>query len=268
MSAITITPQPTLDVSGTKPVPFSRLVKVELRKMADTRAGFWLLLSTALIIALVMLIQVWVGASQDHGLTYRSFLIGMNTPSAVLLPVLGIMAVTSEWSQRTAMVTMTLTPHRSRILTAKLASTMVIAAVAAVLGSVLAVVANLIYGGVSDHALVWNMSVVLFAKFLLFQAIAMATGYAFGTLFLNTPAAIVIYFVYSFVLPTIFNIGSALLNGFDKVRDWIDFNQAQQPLVNTTMSAHEWLLLGVSGAIWLALPFLVGLRRVLRAEVK
>ena len=37
--------------------------------------------------------------------------------------------------------------------------------------------------------------------YFLLHAIGMATGFAFGTLFLNTAAAIVIYFVYSFVLP-------------------------------------------------------------------
>ena len=34
-----------LDLSGTAPLPFTRLVRVELRKMADTRAGRWLLIS-------------------------------------------------------------------------------------------------------------------------------------------------------------------------------------------------------------------------------
>jgi len=37
-------------------------------------------------------------------------------PQSWLLPVLGIMAVTSEWTQRTGLVTHTLEPRRSRIL--------------------------------------------------------------------------------------------------------------------------------------------------------
>ena len=37
----------------------------------------------------------------------------------ILLPVLGILLVTSEWSQRTAMVTFTLEPSRSRVIAAK-----------------------------------------------------------------------------------------------------------------------------------------------------
>ncbi len=38
----------TLDVSQTRSVPFGRLVSVEIRKMADTRAGIWLLGLTVL----------------------------------------------------------------------------------------------------------------------------------------------------------------------------------------------------------------------------
>ena len=41
MTATAIEPTP-LDISATPPVPMSRLVRVELRKIADTRAGLWL----------------------------------------------------------------------------------------------------------------------------------------------------------------------------------------------------------------------------------
>ena len=42
MTAAATTPG-MIDISQASKVPFSRLVRVELRKMADTRAGFWLL---------------------------------------------------------------------------------------------------------------------------------------------------------------------------------------------------------------------------------
>ena len=40
--------------------------------------------------------------------------------TSFLLPILAIMLVTSEWSQRTALVTFTLEPRRSRVVLAKL----------------------------------------------------------------------------------------------------------------------------------------------------
>ena len=97
-------------------MPFGRLVSVELRKMADTRAGRWLLISIAALTALVLAIQLAVILSNDLQVDFRDFMIAMNTPMGVLLPVLGIMSVTSEWTQRTAMVTFTLEPSRSRLV--------------------------------------------------------------------------------------------------------------------------------------------------------
>ena len=266
MSATTY--EHTLDISGTTHVPFSRLVKVELRKMADTRAGRWLLISIAALTALVLTIQLAVILSNDLQVDFRDFMIAMNTPMGILLPVLGIMSVTSEWTQRTAMVTFTLEPSRSRLILAKFASTMLIAVVAVVIGLALSAVANLLYGALSGDPVLLDIGVVDVVFYFLLHAIGMATGFAFGTLFLNTAAAIVIYFVYSFVLPGLFQLGAQLMGWFRDIQPWIDFSAAQNPLIEGDISGEQWAQLGVSGFIWLVLPLAVGLWRVLRAEVK
>jgi ABC-2 type transport system permease protein len=258
----------TFDISDTTPVPFGRLVAVELRKMADTRAGRWLLISIAALTALVLAIQLAVILSNDLQVDFRDFMVAMNTPMGILLPVLGIMSVTSEWTQRTAMVTFTLEPSRSRLILAKFVSTMLIAVVAVVIGLALSVAANLLYGALSGDEVLWDIGAVDVVFYFLLHAIGMATGFAFGTLFLNTAAAIVVYFVYSFVLPTLFVIGAALMDWFESLQPWIDFNNDQNGLIDATISGRDWLQLLVSGLIWLALPLAVGIWRIRRAEVK
>lgn len=258
----------TIDVSGTPPVPFGRLVRVELRKMADTRAGRWLLISIGAITALVLVIQLAVVVTQDVAVDFRDFMIAMNTPMGVLLPVLGVMVVTSEWSQRTAMVTFSLEPSRGRVVGAKFVATVLVAAAAVVVGLALSTGANLLYGALSGDPLRWGVDATDFAYFFLLHGIGMATGFAFGTLFLNTAVGIVLYFVYSFVLPPIFGIGAELIGWFRDLRLWIDFSNAQNPLIQGTMHGDDWAHLAVSGLIWLVLPLVVGLWRVLRAEVK
>ena len=64
MTAAALTPGAPgmIDISGSAKVPFSRLVRVELRKMADTRAGFWLLVSIGLITAAILVIFLLVAA--------------------------------------------------------------------------------------------------------------------------------------------------------------------------------------------------------------
>jgi ABC-2 type transport system permease protein len=268
MTTATTPTAPTLDVSGTSGVPLGRLIAVELRKMADTRAGRWLLISIASLTALVLAIYLAVIISNDLRVDFRDFMIAMNTPMGILLPVLGIMSVTSEWSQRTAVVTFTLEPSRSRLILAKFTSTMLIAVVAVLIGLALSVAANLLYGALSGNAVLWDIGPLDVVFYFLLHAIGMATGFAFGTLFLNTAVAIVIYFVYSFVLPGLFQIGAQLMSWFADIQPWIDFAAAQNPLIAGDVDGEQWAHLGVSGFIWLVLPLAVGLWRVLRAEVK
>jgi hypothetical protein len=257
-----------IDISATRPVPFSRLVKVELRKMVDTRAGFWLLIATGALTALVMIIQVWVGTAQDMGLSYRSFAAGANIPMGVLLPVLGIMSVTSEWGQRTALTTFVLTPHRGRLIAAKFANTLILALIAVVLGLALGAAANAAFGLISGAGATWDLDLLDVVFFGLLHVLGLATGFAFGALILNTAGAIILYFVYSFVLPGLFELGAQLIGWFGDLRPWIDFANAQSPLMAGSVTGEQWAQLGVSGLLWFVLPLALGLRRVLRAEVK
>jgi ABC-type transport system involved in multi-copper enzyme maturation permease subunit len=259
----------TLDVSQTPSVPFGRLVGVELRKLADTRAGRWLLIAIAALTVLVLVIQMAVVLGQDLHPKFLDFLQGMNTPMGVLLPVLGVMSVTSEWSQRTAMVTFTLEPSRVRVVAAKFVSILLISILALVVGLVLGALVNVLYGAFSGHSVVWG-SVGKYAFFyLLLYIFGMATGFAFGALLLNSPAGIVIYFVYSFVLPTIFGIAAALMNWFESLQPWIDFNNDQNSLIDATIhGGKEWFQLAVAGFIWLVVPLAIGIWRIRRAEVK
>jgi ABC-2 type transport system permease protein len=259
----------TLDVSSTPAIPFTRLVQVELRKMYDTRAGRWLLISIAGLTGLVLAIQLAVLLVQDQPATLGSFGAGANIPMVILLPVLGVMSVTGEWSQRTAMVTFALVPSRGRVIAAKYASALALALVAVVVAYLLMIVANLVYGAFSSHPVVWDSSALGIVLVFLLYVINLSTGFAFGAALLNTPAAIVVYFVYSFVLPGLMQLGASLLSWFSSIRPWIDFANAQTPLQGgSSVTGEQWAHLLVAGAIWLGLPLALGLRRMLRAEIK
>jgi hypothetical protein len=257
----TLTPAAaTLDVSGTPRVSMSRLVGVELRKLRDTRAGLWLLVSIVAITALV--ITVFLFTAREKDLTFLHFMGVTATPQAFLLPVLGILLVTSEWSQRTALVTFTLEPVRGRVLVAKVIAAVVAGLTAIAIAMAVAAVATLL-GGNEDA---WvGMGADDVAKFALLQVSGILQGLAFGLVLLNSAAAIVLYFV----LPSVFTIVSGLVKGMQDVRPWIDLGTSQQPLFSgTNLTGEQWAQLAVSTLLWVALPFLVGTWRVLRAEVK
>jgi ABC-2 type transport system permease protein len=104
MSTTTLAAPIPVNTAGVHTRPgLGRLVAVELRKMVNTRAGFWLQLATVALIVVVVIVRSVTGDAADH--TFASVLDAGVFPAAVLLPVAGILLVTSEWSQRTGMIT-------------------------------------------------------------------------------------------------------------------------------------------------------------------
>lgn len=258
MSAATLTP--TLDVSGTRPVPFTRLVRVELRKMADTRAGFWLLTAIGAITAVIITIFFFAADSSER--TFFNFLGVTATPQGFLLPVLGILLVTSEWGQRTTLTTFALSPRRGQVIWAKVVAACLFGLAAIVVAVALAALATLV-GGAPDA---WaNLGLDDFAKFGLLQVMGILGGLAFGLIFLNSAAAIVL----SFVLPIAFSIVAELWGALHDAAPWVDLGTSQPPLYSgLPMTGEQWAQLGTSSLIWIVLPFVAGLWRVMRAEVK
>ena len=94
-----------------------RHAQVELRKALDTRAGLWFTIS---ILALVLVVQViYAFAAPDDPKDYGDFLGVAGGVLGYFMPILIIMLVTSEASQRNGLVTFTLEPRRSRVVVAK-----------------------------------------------------------------------------------------------------------------------------------------------------
>ncbi|MBB6626792.1 ABC transporter permease [Nocardioides sp. KIGAM211] len=261
-------PALTLDVSGTRPIPFGRLVGVELRKSYDTRAGLWLLLTIGGLTLLVEGVVLAVTTVQDEPMSFGDFIGAAAFMTSIVLPVLGIMVVTSEWGQRTAMVTFALEPRRPRVILAKLVTGLVLTLATAVFAIVVGLVCILLYAALQGESPTWDFGWNYLVGFLVTQSFAMIGGFALATLLLNTPAAIVVFFVYKWVLPGLFALGTALISWFGDLAPWLDFQAAQGPVYDLTVDGSEWSHLVVSGLIWLVLPLALGVRRVLRAEVK
>ena len=249
-----------IDFSGTRPVPFPRLVRVELRKMRDTRSGFWLLTVIAVVTLLVVLLLVFAGGPEDH--TFENYFAATATPQGFLLPVLGILLVTGEWGQRATLTTFTLVPHRERVLAAKVAAAILFGLAAVVVALVFSALAALV-SGASDP---WGSFGPLdIGNLTLLLTLGVLQGVAFGLLFLNSAAAIVAYFV----LPIAFSILTAAVGSLADARPWVEPGSAHGPLVaGEALSSLEWAHLLTTTLLWIVLPMAVGVWRVLRAEVK
>jgi ABC-2 type transport system permease protein len=260
-------PRP-LDVSGTGPVPMLRLAKVEIRKAIDTRAGFWFMIA---ILLLVVVVEVIYSFAADDDLKNLNEYLGIaGTVLGYFLPILVIMLVTSEASQRNGLVTFTLEPKRSRVVVAKLLAGLGLG-VALIAVSVVLALLGVVLGMVTGGSPSWEIdSMILFNGFILANVIGILTGFAIGMLLMNTPAGIVGYFAYTFILPGAVAILASLSSWFSDAAPWIEFNTARQALFtgDGTPSGEEWAQIAVSGFIWLVIPLFLGIRRLLRIEFK
>ena len=265
---MTATAPTTMDLAGTHPVPMGRLAGVELRKALDTRAGRWFTISILALVLLVLVIYAFTAPDGAKG--YGDFLGIAGAVLGYFMPILIIMLVTSETSQRTGLVTFTLEPRRPRVVVAKFLAGFALAAAVMVLAALIAV-AGALLGLASGAEADWSVDAnLLFNGFVLANAIGVLIGFAIATLLMNTPGAIVGYFAYSLILPIAVGILGSLSPGFADVAPWIEFNTAQTPLFtgDYTPTGEQWGQIAVSGTIWLVIPLVLGLGRLLRIEFK
>lgn len=246
-------------------IPLSRLVQVEIRKMFNTRSGFWLMASIG-ILALLATLGVIIFMSGEN-LAYSVFGTAIGVPMSVLLPVIAILSVTGEWSQRTGLTSFTLVPSRGRVMAAKGVATVLVGVVSMVLVMVLGAIGNLLGSAIKGVSADWDVSVNQFLLIILANVLGMVVGFMLGVLIRNSPGAIVGYFVYFFVVPMVFGILSQLQEWFLDVQPWVDFNFSITKLYMDP-TAQDWAALGVSSLIWVVIPLAIGLNRVVKAEVK
>lgn len=263
MTTTQTAPEPTIAEPQQDRIPFTRLVRAELRKLVDTRSGTWLLIAIGVITLAAVVIFLF--AADSSALNYWDFIATTATPQGLLLPVLGILAITSEWSQRTGLVTFTLEPNRSRVVGSKFTALIVFAVAFVALALALAVIGNLLgmalQGGSGD----WSIGVAGFRNVLLLQLIGVVQGFAFGMLFMNSAAAIVVFFAVPIASSMVFNMVTWLR---ENLAQWIDLGTAETPLQTLDMAGNDWAQLGVACLIWVVVPFAIGLYRLMRAEVK
>ena len=252
-------------IPGERPtaaIPFPRLLLVELRKMVDTRAGRWLLIGIGAVIAIALTIMFF-NESGHH--RFEEYLTATTMPMAVILPVVGILAVTSEWSQRTGLVTYTLEPRRARVTWAKFLGAMLAGVAAIALALALAAVMHQGAITLRDYSGDWSLDNKALLGASLYVLLGIAQGVGFGMLLRNTPAAIVLYFV----LPIAWGLLGDLVSWLDGAASWLDMNRTMNPLfLVESMTGEQWAQLATSVGVWVALPVALGTWMLHRAEVK
>ena len=226
--------------------------------MVDTRAGFWVLLGIFGLTVAALVTAYFAGSADDH--TFKSMFVLSAAPSAILLPIVGILLVSSEWTQRTTLITFALVPRRARVLAAKVFAGIVLAGVALLISVGLGALGTAIAQPGVDAT--WSLSPEFFGQVALYVTASMLMGVGFGVLLLSSPLAIVLYFA----MPIGFSAIGAI-PWFDGIVPWLDWWSSVSILADQPLDSAEWARAGTTLAVWMVLPLLVGLWRVTRSEV-
>ncbi|MEZ5204456.1 MAG: hypothetical protein R2701_08795 [Acidimicrobiales bacterium] len=175
----------------------------------------------------------------------------------ILLPVVAVLALTGEWSQRSILATLTQEPRRLRVLNAKLAVSALLGVGGAIVGGAVTA-ASIGLAATSGRALEADLSGGVVAGYLIFVLLNVFAGVALGALLQSSAPAIAA----TFALPATV---AAIATASTLVSNWID------------MSVWSWVLendwaghipqISFSILFWIGVPLAAGAVRTLRRDV-
>ncbi|MCP2323314.1 hypothetical protein HDA40_001821 [Hamadaea flava] len=233
-----------------RPRPFGVLVLVELRKLVDTRSGM-------VLAAVAVVLSGVFGAGAvlyRQPATLGDIALLAAVPAGTLGPVIAILLVTAERTHRTALTTYALTPRRHRVLLAKASAVVAVSAAITPLALAAAVVIGPVGSLATRSALVWTVDASdLFRSMLVNIALAL-TGYALALAIGNAPTAIVVVLTW----PMLVSLLRTASPTAGEVLQWLDMAVVGEDVPRALTSF----------VVWVALPALIGFRRVIQAEVR
>src|SRR6201996_4021385 len=237
---------PTATPMPVAPSPLARLTRVELRKAVDTRSGRWLLAPIAVIAVAGAVVAAVTGKDSDH--TLSPILAVTAQVTVLLLPVLGVLLVPSEWSQHSALTTFTLVPRRTRVIAAKAAAAVLLAVGATVSCVAIAAALTALVGqGAGAPGGAWGGAGRTIGEVLLFEVLNVLLGVAFGLASRSSAVAIVVYFA----LPTGWAILTGTVSALAGVGHWLDPSQTWILLAGGTQNATTWAHVAATAGMWI-----------------
>jgi ABC-2 type transport system permease protein len=150
-------------------------------------------------------------------------------------------------------------PHRSRVIAGKVIASVIVGVASTLFALVTGVIGNLAGTAMAVTDLAWDVSFAHGVDIVLGSLLRLLTGTMLGILFRSSPVALVAYFVYTLLVPTVSGLLASSQEGFRDPQPWVDLNYVQSALVEGTLTGEQRAHLAVTATAWLVLPALVGL---------
>ena len=247
----------------------TRQMAVEARKLVDTRSGFWLVLAGCLVTAAASALTAFLvlgplGADPSQ-YTLMMATSSVGTVVGMFLALLGILTITTEWTQRTALVTFALEPRRGRVLLAKvgmlIGAWLLVVALSVAIGAVIIALTQAM-----GLATSWDLPIAQMAGFAANALFDVALGIALGLMLQHGAAAVVSFFALPMAATMVTSAGQ-LWEPLGNLAWWVAPNNVLGALAMGEMVGVQWLQLSTVLLIWVMIPAAIGTWRWMRRQV-
>lgn len=242
-----------------RPLRLPTLVRVETRKALDTRGGRGVLIA---VFALAVIVSVWqLSTASASELSVAMFIQGPVQMVCMIIPLIGLLAMTSEFTQRTALTTFTLAPWRLTVLWAKVIAATVISIVATVVSIAIALVGAIASSAILDSPAVYDGLSDAIRGLVLTSILNSILAIAIGALIAQTAVAASTYFV----APVAFSLLAATV--LKDLAPWFDIFTTFDRLASDAPFT-DLAQTGTAVLVWVVIPAVLGALRAVRREVK
>ena len=233
------------------------LIRSEWLKLRTVRSNITMTCFAVLLpLAITLLTTAFIGIDSVDDATVSAVLLGSGSLSVLLFGIIGVLAITQEYSQGTIRLTLAANPRRTRVYVAK---AIVLAILSGGLTAFIVLVGNNVGEAILDsRGAVGKLSNSdmgqAYLGMIALSVVVSLLGMAIGTLTRNPPSAVTILVLWPLLLESL--IGGLLSIAIsDEIFKWMPFQTGLNALLleDSDMDFGRWGSVGYFGLWVLAL---------------
>jgi ABC-2 type transport system permease protein len=212
--------------------------------------------AVVLPLAITLLTTAFIGIDSVDDATVSAVLLGSGSLSVLLFGIIGVLAITQEYSQGTIRLTLAANPRRTRVFVAK---AIVLSILSAGLTAFIVLVGNTAGEAILDsRGAIGKLSNddmgAAYLAMIALSVVVSLLGMAIGTLTRNPPSAVAVLVLWPLLLESLIGgLLSVIVN--DQVFKWMPFQTGMSALQldNSDIDFGRWGSVGYFGLWVLAL---------------
>ena len=245
------------------------LIRSEWLKLRTVRSNITMTcFAVVLPLAITLLTTAFIGIDSVDDATVSAVLLGSGSLSVLLFGIIGVLAITQEYSQGTIRLTLAANPRRTRVYVAK---AIVLSILSAGLTAVIVLVGNNVGEAILDsRGAVGKLSNSdmgqAYLALIALSVVVSLLGMAIGTLTRNPPSAVTVLVLWPLLLESL--IGGLLSIAIsDEIFKWMPFQTGLNSLrlEDSDMDFGRWGSVGYFG-LWILAVSVFALVRFKRRD--